>query len=108
MKQTFFTLIVLLAMTLASFGQARVQVIHNSADAAAAEVDVYINGTLTLDNFKFRTATPFLDLPAGVNINVGIAPATSTSVADTLVSYNYVLADGEKSVSYTHLRAHET
>jgi hypothetical protein len=98
MKQTITSLIVLLTMTMASYGQARVQVIHNSADAAAEEVDVYINGTLKLDNFKFRTATPFIDLPSGVNINVGIAPASSTSVADTLVSYNYKLASGEKYI----------
>ena len=45
---------------------ARLQVIHNAADPIANEVDVYINGTLTLDNFAFRTATPFIDVPAGV------------------------------------------
>jgi hypothetical protein len=79
---------------------AKVQVIHNSADAAAAQVDVYINGTLppALDNFGFRKSTPFLDLPAGVNINVGIAPAGSTSINDTITSFNYNLMDGGKYV----------
>jgi hypothetical protein len=79
---------------------AKVQVIHNSADAAAAQVDVYINGTLppALDNFGFRKSTPFLDLPAGVNINVGIAPAGSTSINDTITSFTYNLMDGGKYV----------
>jgi hypothetical protein len=77
---------------------AKVQVIHNCADAAAAQVDVYINGTLQLDNFGFRKATPFLDLPSGVNINVGIAPAGSSSVNDTITSFNYNLMSGSNYV----------
>lgn len=77
---------------------AKVQVIHNCADAAASQVDVYINGTLELDNFGFRKATPFLDLPAGVNINVGIAPAGSGSVNDTIASFNYNLMNGSNYV----------
>ena len=44
---------------------ARVQVIHNSPYAIAAEVDIYINDVLTLDNFAFQAATSFIDLPAG-------------------------------------------
>jgi hypothetical protein len=78
--------------------KARVQIIHNSADLAAAEVDIYLNGTLLLDTFSFRSATPFVDVPAGVNIQIGIAPGNSNSVADTLVSYNYVLESGQKYV----------
>ena len=44
---------------------ARVQVIHNSPYAIAAEVDIYINDVLTLDNFAYQAATPYLDLPSG-------------------------------------------
>ena len=77
---------------------AKVQVIHNCADAAASQVDVYVNGALTLDNFAFRTSTPFLDLPSGVNINVGIAPGNSASVNDTITSFNYNLMDGSNYV----------
>ena len=55
---------------------ARLQVIHNAADPIADEVDVYLNGTLALDNFAFRTATPFIDVPAGVEINIGLHLAT--------------------------------
>jgi hypothetical protein len=74
---------------------ARVQVIHNSADAVAAQVDVYLNNTLLLDDFTFRTATPFVDVPAAVGISVGIAPSNSTSAADIIASFDYTLAPGE-------------
>ncbi len=74
---------------------ARVQVIHNSADAAAASVDVYLNGNLLLDNFAFRTATPFIDAPAGVPIQIDIAPGTSTSAAESIYSIAPTLTPGE-------------
>jgi hypothetical protein len=48
---------------------ARVQVIHNSPDLAAAEVDVYLNDVLLLDDFAFRTATPFVRAFAFKNLD---------------------------------------
>jgi hypothetical protein len=81
-----------------AWSQARVQVIHNSADAAAAVVDVYLNGALTINDFAFRTATPFLDLPAGVDLEVGIAPGNSTGAQDIIATFDYNLADGETYV----------
>jgi hypothetical protein len=81
---------------------ARVQVIHNSADVLADEVDVYIDGTLALDNFAFRAATPFLDLPAGVTINIGIAPGNSGSVNDTLKNFPVTLAPSETYVVFAN------
>lgn len=77
---------------------AEIQVIHNSADAAASEVDVYLNGDLVLDNFAFRTATPFVEVPAGVEIEVAIAGANSTSVGDALATFPYSLASGGKYI----------
>jgi hypothetical protein len=59
---------------------ARVQVIHNSADAAADTVDVWVNGARALPNVTFRTATPFLSLPAGVQLNIHV---TAPGAADT-------------------------
>jgi len=73
---------------------ARIQAIHNSADAGAAEVDVYLNGGLLLDNFAFRTATPFVDVQAGVDLTLSIAPANSSSVADAIADFNYNLPEG--------------
>ncbi|MEM9754326.1 MAG: DUF4397 domain-containing protein, partial [Planctomycetota bacterium] len=77
---------------------ARVQVIHNAADPAAATVDVYINDDLAVDDFAFRTATPFLDLPAGETLTIGIAPPTSTAAGDAIATFDVELIDGE---SYT-------
>jgi len=75
---------------------ARLQVIHNSADAAAASVDVYVNGGLLIDNFAFRTAWGYNDVPAGVDLQVGIAAGNSTSAADTIpgLGATFNLADG--------------
>ena len=77
---------------------ARVQVIHNSADAAASLVDVYLDGTLLIDDFAFRTASPFINAPAGTPISVAIAPSTSTSVADAIATFPYTLAVDETYV----------
>lgn len=74
---------------------ARVQIIHNSPDIAAAEVDVYVDGELAIDNFLFRTATPFIDLPADIEINIAVAPPNSSSVTDALASFPVTLAANE-------------
>ena len=66
---------------------ARVQVIHNSADIAAQSVDVYLNNDLLLDNFNFRTASPFVDIPAGEEITIGVAPSTSMSASKYIVRH---------------------
>jgi hypothetical protein len=78
---------------------ARLQVIHNAADPGAAAVDVYINGALALDNFAFRTATPFIDVPAGVAVNIGIAGPASTSVNDTIVNFTVQFTNGQTYVA---------
>lgn len=78
--------------------QARLQVIHNCADDIADSVDVYLNGNLLLNNFAFRTATPFIDAPAGVSIDIDVAPKTSTSVANSIYNLNTALTSGETYV----------
>ncbi|MBN1340927.1 MAG: DUF4397 domain-containing protein [Bacteroidales bacterium] len=76
-------------------GIARVQVIHNSADLAAETVDVWLNDALLLDNFTFRTASPFIDAPAGVNLTISIKDQNSTSPENPIWTNDYLLADGE-------------
>lgn len=76
----------------------KVQVIHNSADLAAQSVDVYLNNDLLLDNFNFRTASPFVKVPAGEEITVSIAPSTSMSVSQSIVSYSYNLEENNKYI----------
>ena len=72
---------------------ARVQVIHNAADPAAASVDIWIDDEKAIDNFAFRAATPYLDLPAGVEFVIGVAPSTSTSADDALATFPVTLAE---------------
>ncbi len=78
-----------------SFAQtARVQIIHNSADLEATEVDVYLNDVLLIDDFTFRTATAFQDIDAGT-INVRVAPEDSSSSADFLYEFHANLVADE-------------
>ena len=87
--------VAIFGFTATTFGQARVQVIHNSADEAAETVDVWLNDVLLIDDFKFRTATPFIDAPANTEFTISIQPSNSTSADNPLWSQNYTLADGE-------------
>ena len=75
-----------------------VQVIHNSADAAAEVVDVWLNDQMLIDDFKFRTASPFIDAPAGVDFDVTIQPANSTDTTNGLARFTYNLTAGETYV----------
>jgi hypothetical protein len=77
---------------------ARVQVIHNSADAAAETVDVWLNETLLIDDFMFRTATPFIDAPANEEFTIAIQPANSTSPMNPLWSQTYTLEGNGKYI----------
>ena len=79
--------------------QARLQVIHNAADPAAASVDLYVNGTLWKDDVAFRAATAFEDVPANTLLNIGVAPGSSTSVNDTLANFPVTLMGGEAYVA---------
>jgi len=88
----------LFAFGFANAQTARVQVIHNAADLGAATVDVYLNETLLIDNFAFRTASPFVDAPAGMEITLSVAPANSTSVSESIFSTDVTLADGGKYI----------
>jgi Secretion system C-terminal sorting domain/Domain of unknown function (DUF4397) len=78
--------------------QARVQVIHNCADLAAATVDVYLNNVLLLDNFAFRTATPFIDAPSGVPISIQVKGPASNQAAPALYTLTTTLVPGSKYV----------
>jgi len=73
---------------------AKIQILHNAADPAAASVDVYVNGSLLINNFKYRTAFGYADVPAGVPLAIAIAPDTSTSSSSKIFDKTVTLEAG--------------
>lgn len=96
MRRYYLLFLSLLLWLSAEAQTARVQIIHNSPSPT---VDVYANGALLLDDFAFRTATPFIDVPADVEIDIAVALSNSTSVNDALVTFeDIVFASGKTYV----------
>lgn len=79
---------------------ARVQILHNSPYASAAEVDVYLDGGLLgpLNDFAFRDATPFIDVPAGVEVQIDITAPDATDNASPVFSDTVTLEEGKSYV----------
>ncbi|WP_276134069.1 DUF4397 domain-containing protein [Polluticoccus soli] len=77
---------------------ARMQLIHNSPDKSLDTVDVYVDGDKLLDNFTFRTATGFMDVDVAAAKSIGLAPKTSTSVADVIYSQNIQFDSGKRYI----------
>ena len=77
----------------ASIPTARLQAVHNSADAAAEKVDVWLNDEVLIDNFEFRTASPFIDAQAGVPFVISISDSTSTDTTTALAQYTFTLEE---------------
>ncbi len=75
-------------LPLEEFSTAELQVIHNSP---SPDVDIYINGELALEEFAYRSATPYLEVPAVVPTNIAIAESPSSSVDDAFASFNVEL-----------------
>lgn len=76
-------------------GSIFVQVIHNSPSWLAYFVDVYVNGEKVLNNFRFRTATPYLELPADTDLEIAIAPFWSRNARRSVFKQTYNLAEGD-------------
>lgn len=80
---------------------ATVQVIHNSPDPAASTVDIYIGMGTTepaIPDFAYRTATGLVDLPADVELMIGVAPGNSMDSGDVLAWFPVTLPAGSKTV----------
>ncbi|MFM7155568.1 MAG: DUF4397 domain-containing protein, partial [Bacteroidota bacterium] len=93
--RTFIPFLFLTLFTVASSAAqtARVQFIQNSP--CPTSVDVYRGTALFFNNFTFRTASPYMDMPAGDTINIGIAPKTSTSASDAVATFPVVFDSGK-------------
>jgi len=73
---------------------AQLQAIHNAPDPAFAVVDVYVNGDPFLEDFAFRTGSPFVEVPAGVELTVAVAPGDSEGPEDAIFTEAYTLGSG--------------
>ncbi len=96
-----FTKVLIFLLTCSFFGvnaqTARVQIIHNSPSPT---VDIWVNGSPFQTNFAFRTATPFVDVPAGVELEIGIAPSPSTSTDDIIATFPVTLSENQSYVIF--------
>jgi len=99
MKKLTYSLLLVVATIFSSYGVAKVQFIHNDTSGVIASIDLYVVSgaqVTTIDNFNFRTASTFRDVPHGNNLRFGIALPSSTGVGDTLVEIptTFNLVDG--------------
>ncbi len=74
---------------------ARVQAIHNAPDPALTVIDLYVADMLVLDDVPFRTASPYLDIPAFIPLTGGIAPGNSTGPDDVFFEFTFTLGLNE-------------
>lgn len=93
----------LIPLPTSTISSTRLQAIHNCADALASSVDVYFRSATTgsaavllIDNFNFRTASPYIDVPVAETVTLSIAPATSTSVSQAIANFTYNLSASSK------------
>ncbi|MBL7933864.1 MAG: T9SS type A sorting domain-containing protein [Bacteroidia bacterium] len=93
----------LIPLPSANISSTRLQAIHNCADLGAAQVDVWFKSAVTgssdillIDDFSFRTASPYIDVPAGQTVTLSIAAPNSTSAASALASFTYNLSSSNK------------
>lgn len=70
---------------------ANVQIIHNSPDILAGQVDIWVNTQKALSNVAFRTATSYLPLPANADFTVSILPGGSSDTAGAVYKESYNL-----------------
>ncbi len=95
-----FLLVVLIAFCLAipAFTQkANVQIIHNAADIDLATVDVYLNDALLLDDFAFRKAIPFTEVPGGTH-KVTVTPSSKLPADSVIAQFDLTVEAGKNYI----------
>lgn len=86
-------------LTSSAQGGAKIQVIHNAADVSISTVDIYIMGMRQVDDFQFRSATAFRDIPAGIPLTVAVAPGNSTSASQKFYETTMTLEAGKTYIA---------
>ena len=92
-----FCLFALSVWSFNAFGQAKVQVIHNSADLSITTVDVYDNTNLLFDDLIFRSCSQFLNVPAG-STDISVTVSNSTDTTNAIFRKNFNFLNGEKYI----------
>lgn len=99
-----------------SLTPARIQIIHNSATPYLDSIDLYFNNIKIFDNFAFRTATSYIEVPGATEFTIDVDVKTSLDNSFPIHSEKLVLASGRThtviasgvyifgSESYTPLR----
>jgi len=64
----------------ATASTAKVQIIHNAFDRT---VNIFANGGALLEGFAYRTATPYVEVPADVELTLNIVPVVAEEEAIT-------------------------
>jgi hypothetical protein len=85
----------------AAAGTAQVTVVHGIPDT---NVDVYVDGKNALPNFKFKTVTPQIALPAGSH-DIAIRKAGDPSSAKPILTTKATLAGGDNATIVANLKA---
>jgi uncharacterized membrane protein required for colicin V production len=98
-KSNLIAVLLLMATAMFASPTARLQIIHNSPTPT---VDVYVNNHLLLNDFKFRTATPYITVDAGVKLDIAIAPANSRSAADAIARFPVTLTEGKRYIAIAY------
>jgi hypothetical protein len=99
MRKIVLTLFLLTLSFSLVYGQnAKLQVIHNSADIDLRVVDVYLDDVLAFDDFTFRTATAFTEVAAGAH-NIKVSPSDKVPGDSLIAEFNVNLDAGKNYVA---------
>lgn len=78
---------------------ARIQWINNAPDPIADSADIYVNGALFVNSLHFRRATPYMEIPAGIAVQIAIASGTSTDVSQAWFTYTANFLAGQSYIA---------
>ena len=96
MKKFLLLTFLLTCYMLSTAQNAQLQIIHNSPTPT---VDIWVNGDKFRDSVAFRTATEFIEVPAGVDLEVGVAPFPSDDINDVIATVTINLNADEAYVA---------
>jgi hypothetical protein len=67
----------------------KVQIIHNSPDAALSAIDIWLDDSLAFSNVNFRTATPFIDLLSNLDVDISFQTQGALDTTNALFKNTY-------------------